>query len=59
MIKAAPFPAVAIGGINCENLPLIKRAGARNFSVVRAVCQNNDPESAIRRLMEIWATQTN
>ena len=59
MIKAAPFPAVAIGGINCENLPLIKRAGARNYSVVRAVCQNNDPESAIRRLMEIWATQTN
>ena len=57
MIKAAPFPAVAIGGINCENLPLIKRAGARNYSVVRAVCQNNDPESAIRRLMEIWATQ--
>ena len=57
MIKAAPFPAVAIGGINCENLPLIKRAGARNYSVVRAVCQNNDPESAIRRLMEIWATK--
>ncbi|MBR4466385.1 thiamine phosphate synthase [bacterium] len=56
MIKAAPFPAVAIGGINHENLPLIKRAGARNFSVVRAVCQNNDPESAIRRLQEIWAT---
>ena len=59
MIKAASCPAVAIGGINCENLPLIKRAGARNYSVVRAVCQNNDPESAIRRLMEIWATQTN
>lgn len=59
MIKAAPCPAVAIGGINSENLPLIKRAGARNYSVVRAVCQNNDPESAIRRLMEIWATQTN
>lgn len=57
MIKAAPCPAVAIGGINSENLPLIKRAGARNFSVVRAVCQNNDPESAIRRLQEIWATQ--
>ena len=57
MIKAAPCPAVAIGGINSENLPLIKRAGARNYSVVRAVCQNNDPESAIRRLMEIWATK--
>lgn len=56
MIKAAPCPAVAIGGINHENLPLIKRAGARNFSVVRAVCQNNDPESAIKRLQEIWAT---
>lgn len=56
MIKAAPCPAVAIGGINSENLPLIKRAGARNFSVVRAVCQNNDPESAIKRLQEIWAT---
>ena len=30
-------------------------AGARNFAVVRAVCQSQDPYSAIRKLVEIHA----
>ena len=55
MIAAARVPAVAIGGINAETLPAVLAAGARNFAVVRAVCQSPDPYSAIRKLVEIHA----
>ena len=53
MIAAAAHPAVAIGGINVERLPEVLSGGARNFAVVRAVCQSPDPYSAIRRLQQI------
>lgn len=53
MIKSVPFPAVAIGGINFDNLPQVLEHGARNFSVVRAVCGSINPFDAIRRLQEI------
>lgn len=52
MIAASRVPAVAIGGINTETLPAVLAAGARNFAVVRAVCQSPDPYSAIKSLME-------
>ena len=52
MIASARVPAVAIGGINAETLPAVLAAGARNFAVVRAVCQSPDPYSAIKSLME-------
>ena len=55
MIAAARVPAVAIGGINAETLPSVLAAGARNFAVVRAVCQSPDPDEAIRKLVEIHA----
>ena len=55
MIAAARVPAVAIGGINAETLPPVLAACARNFAVVRAVCQSQDPYSAIRKLVEIHA----
>ena len=53
MIAAAAHPAVAIGGIDVERLPDVLSGGARNFAVVRAVCQSPDPYSAIRRLQQI------
>ena len=55
MIAAARVPAVVIGGINAETLPPVLAAGARNFAVVRAVCQSPDPYSAICKLLEIHA----
>lgn len=54
IVKASPLPCVAIGGITAENLPSVLKAGARNFAVVRAVCQSPDPYDSIRRLMAIW-----
>jgi thiamine monophosphate synthase len=45
--------AVAIGGIDLERLPSVIAAGARNFAVVRAVCQSTNPYDDIQRLMTI------
>lgn len=57
MAGGAPFPAVAIGGINSSNLPAVLKAGIRNFAVVRDVCAADDPYPAIRRLQEILDLQ--
>ena len=51
MIAAAAHPAVAIGGIDASRLPDVSAAGARNYAVVRAVCQSEDPYSAILKLV--------
>ena len=55
MIDAAAHPAVAIGGIDATRLADVLAAGARNWAVVRAVCQSPDPYTAIRNLQAIAA----
>jgi len=55
IIADSPLTAVAIGGINADNLPAVLRCGAVNFCVLRAVNQAPDPAAEIRRLQEIWA----
>jgi len=52
MIATAAHPAVAIGGIDASRLPDVLAAGARNFAVVRAVCQSHDPYAAICALQQ-------
>lgn len=54
MIRQSPVTTVALGGIFEENLSAVLANGAVNFAVVRAVNQADDPESVIRRLMDIW-----
>jgi thiamine monophosphate synthase len=54
IIRGSPLAAVAIGGINEGNLADVRRHGAVNFCVLRAVNQAADPAGAIRRLQEIW-----
>ena len=54
IIRAAPFTTVAIGGINEENMGVVRKAGAINFAVVRPVCHAANPFDAIRRLQECW-----
>ena len=58
MIDAAAHPAVAIGGIDATRLADVLAAGARNWAVVRAVCQSPDPYAAIRNLQAIAAEKT-
>lgn len=54
IVRDSPWPTVAIGGIDAARLPEVIRAGAVNFSVVRAVCQSPAPYDAIRRLQDLW-----
>ncbi len=43
-------PAVAIGGINIENAPLVMLAGANGIAVVSAICSANNPRKAAMEL---------
>jgi thiamine-phosphate pyrophosphorylase len=56
IVSSSPLACVAIGGIDFNNLPAVLRAGAKNFAVVRAVCQSQNPYDAITRLQDIWQT---
>ncbi|MDR2849474.1 MAG: thiamine phosphate synthase [Verrucomicrobiota bacterium] len=57
IIRAAPMPAVAIGGIDGTNLPDVLQHGAKAFAVVRAVNRAADPEAAIHALQTIAQRQ--
>jgi thiamine-phosphate pyrophosphorylase len=54
MVRIATVPAVCLGGISIERLPEVLRHGARNFSMVRPVCQAQNPAAAIRDIQRIW-----
>jgi len=54
IMRGSPLTAIAIGGINADNLPDLLEAGIRNFCVVRAVNDAPDPVGAIRNLQKIW-----
>lgn len=45
-------PAVAIGGINIENVKDVMATGVDGISVVSAICSASDPEASARDLLE-------
>lgn len=51
--KEIPLPVVAIGGITADNLADVIKAGAQGIAVISAVCCQDDPEEATRRLCRI------
>ena len=53
MINLSNRPAVAIGGIDESRLHDVLKAGAKNFAVVRAVCQSPNPIEAIKRILAL------
>ena len=53
IMQNSPLTAVAIGGINPDNLPNLLKAGIKDFCVVRAVNDASDPAAAIRNLRKI------
>jgi thiamine-phosphate pyrophosphorylase len=57
IVRNSPLTAVAIGGIDADNLAEVLRQGPVNFCVVRAVNRETDPVAAIRRLQEIWGRE--
>lgn len=53
MIEIANRPAVAIGGIDAKRIIDVKKFGARNVAVVRAVCESPDPFAIMMQLKEV------
>ena len=52
--SASPWPCVAIGGINLERLPGVRRAGAAGAAVVSAICGQPDVGATTRELRAAW-----
>jgi len=52
--SASPWPCVAIGGIDLERLPQVRRAGAAGAAVVSAICGQPDVAAATRALCAAW-----
>ena len=51
MLSISTVPAVAIGGIDLENLPSVLAAGAKNFCMVRQLTQSGDPKSVLEQII--------
>ncbi|MFN4055222.1 MAG: thiamine phosphate synthase [Alishewanella aestuarii] len=52
---AAPYPTVAIGGINAERLAAVAATGVNSIAVVTAITEAADPEHATQLLMALLA----
>jgi thiamine-phosphate pyrophosphorylase len=51
---ASKIPVFAIGGISADNAGDVRGAGAWGIAVIGAVCASEDPQTATRRLVEIF-----
>lgn len=54
IVRAAPVPAVAIGGVGLADVPALKRMGAAGLAVISAIAGAPDPEAAARALAGAW-----
>ena len=55
---AVQIPAVAIGGISRENLPLLRKTGVCGAAVVSALFGAEDKTAAARELLRLWDEET-
>nr|WP_029375335.1 thiamine phosphate synthase [Oceanicola sp. S124] len=55
--RAAPVPAVAIGGLNAADTVPVRMAGCSGIAVVSAISATADPEAATRALADSWRQQ--
>jgi thiamine-phosphate pyrophosphorylase len=53
MLAGATVPAVAVGGITLENLPLVLSAGGKNFCMVRPITTAHNPEAVLKKILKI------
>lgn len=54
MLEKSTVPAVCIGGISLERLPEVLAAGARNVSLVRALCDSSEPAKIVKKIQAIF-----
>ncbi|TCM83540.1 thiamine phosphate synthase [Rhodovulum steppense] len=55
IVRAAPVPAVAIGGVGAPDIPALKHMGCAGIAVVSAIASAPDPEAAARNLAQTWS----
>jgi thiamine-phosphate pyrophosphorylase len=53
MLSISTVPAIAIGGIDLNNLPSVLSAGAKNFCMVRQLTQSENPKSVLEQIIRI------
>ena len=49
-MKAVPIPVNAIGGLNKENIGVLRGTGIAGICAVSAIQKSSDPEAAAREL---------
>ncbi|MGW1895550.1 thiamine phosphate synthase [Streptomyces sp. NPDC002004] len=54
LVRLSALPAVAIGGVLPEDMPLLRGAGAAGAAVVSGVCAAEDPRAAARSYALAW-----
>ncbi|SUI68403.1 bifunctional hydroxymethylpyrimidine kinase/phosphomethylpyrimidine kinase [Shewanella morhuae] len=54
MLLKDHYPLVAIGGIDIDNVAMVKATGVSNIAVVRAITQASDPLAAFIQLSQVW-----
>jgi thiamine-phosphate pyrophosphorylase len=52
VVKAVPIPVNAIGGLNKDNIFVLKDSGIAGICVVSAIMKASDPEAATRELKQ-------
>lgn len=52
LVKAAPVPTVAIGGLKSEHVASVFAAGADGLAVVSAICGTPDPKAETLRIAD-------
>lgn len=54
VVKAVPIPVNAIGGLNKDNIYVLKESGIAGICAVSAIMKSADPESATRDLKKAF-----
>lgn len=54
IVRDAPLPAIAIGGLTLEDVPAVRAAGCAGMAVVSAISAADDAEAAARALAKAW-----
>jgi len=55
LVKIAPGPVVALGGISHSNISEVAQTGAAGIAVIRAIFGSSNPGAATKQLLEAWA----
>ena len=55
--ESVKIPVIAIGGINSQNLSIVKSANVDGAAVVSAIISSDDPERSARDLINQWKSE--